>query len=554
MNRKTDAKRLVAGFALALAVAPALAMPTKKDLAAAQPTVQDLTAGDMRAMRAKEKTPSDVAAAHIALADKAETEAGKYLLLQGAFGLYARGGDYDSAAAVLQRMRTEISNLPPEVVIEIVSKEMRRVAGSKAPKVLAIFHDAQRTVKNRKRLTTLRREANAKPTDAPLQRRLAECYACLGDWDKALPIFAKLGDAAAKYELDPASANNFSSTAAADFWWDYKADDDNPFKAHAAALYRVAIDGGVATGLRREIAAKRLAEFEASGMQVAAAATTAAMKWAIPANFKDSIVRTLKLSDDVNMDFCACPAGTFQMSNVPEQEPRSHKVTITRPFWISRQFVTSQQNRAAGGNLVDDDVAQELEKAFPGNDIILNAKESVIDSFISIMNERFGAELPKGYVFRLPTEAELEYAIRAGGKYTSDAVYLDIPRTLKALVSKGFLGEEEKNSKGIPKAYHRFYIFERTPENPWKIIGGWTNSAQLTLDHVEVPKGVDWRGNSKENLVYANEEVDPLRSGNRWLKRQWHTARWLGTGVSADIFRIVVGPDLVAEKKVAAKK
>ena len=120
MKNVAMAKRLVAGMALLLA-ATAGAMPTKQELAEAQAFVQDLTADDMRALKAKEKKPGAVAAAHLELAGKAETEAGKYLLFQGAFRLYARGGDYDSAATVLQRMRTEISNLPPEVIVELVN-------------------------------------------------------------------------------------------------------------------------------------------------------------------------------------------------------------------------------------------------------------------------------------------------------------------------------------------------------------------------------------------------------------------------------------------------
>ena len=89
--------------------------------------------------------------------------------------------------------------------------------------------------------------------------------------------------------------------------------------------------------------------------------------------------------------------------------------------------------------------------------------------------------------------------------------------------------------------------------NPWKIIGGWTDAAQLTLDRVDVPDATHWAGNASENLVYAKREVDPLRSGNRWLKRQWHIGRWLTMGRGDDIFRVVIGPDLVAEKKAGKK-
>ena len=101
----TGMNRLVvaaAVFACGLAVC---AMPTKDELVQAQKLVEDLTADDVRAMKSGAKKPGEVAAAQLALADEAETEAGKYLLLQGAFKLYARSADYDAAADALARMR-----------------------------------------------------------------------------------------------------------------------------------------------------------------------------------------------------------------------------------------------------------------------------------------------------------------------------------------------------------------------------------------------------------------------------------------------------------------
>ena len=152
-------KRLMVTMAALVVAAHVLAMPTKQQLTRAQQLVNDLTADDRRALKAKEKTPEEVAAAQLAFADEAETEAGKYLLLQGAFKLYTRAADYDAAADALARMRKEIVDLPPEVVVELVNGEMRRVAAEKAPKVLAIFRDAQRTIKYRKQLGAVSRNA-----------------------------------------------------------------------------------------------------------------------------------------------------------------------------------------------------------------------------------------------------------------------------------------------------------------------------------------------------------------------------------------------------------
>ena len=125
--------KIAAAAALATVALAATAMPTKRQLAEAQQIVKDLTSDDISALKSKQKTPGEVAAKHLELAAKADTEAGKYLLLQGAFRLYARGGDYDAAADVLQRMKKEISGFSPEVVVELVNGEMRRGTESKAP-------------------------------------------------------------------------------------------------------------------------------------------------------------------------------------------------------------------------------------------------------------------------------------------------------------------------------------------------------------------------------------------------------------------------------------
>ena len=163
---------------------------------------------------------------------------------------------------VLARMRKEIADLPPEIVVELVNTEMRRVAAEKAPKVLAIFRDAQRTMKCRKELAAAETAAKARPGDKATQRRLAECHAGLGDWAKALEVFAQIGDEAAKYELDPSSAKGYDALKAANYWWEYSAKDDEPFKVHAAVLYRKGLADGSISGLRKSLAEKRLKQME----------------------------------------------------------------------------------------------------------------------------------------------------------------------------------------------------------------------------------------------------------------------------------------------------
>lgn len=108
---------VAAGAALA-----AVAMPTTAELQKAQAVVSGVTATDVAALKTKTKTPAEVAARHMELAKQTRNEAEKYLLLQGAFLLYAKGGDYANVAKVSATMQTEIDDFNPEVIVELCGK------------------------------------------------------------------------------------------------------------------------------------------------------------------------------------------------------------------------------------------------------------------------------------------------------------------------------------------------------------------------------------------------------------------------------------------------
>ena len=402
MTRNRVVGRLLTAGCMMLAAAGAWAMPTKTDLAQAQRLVQDLTADDLNALRAGTKKPGEVAAAQLALADEAETEAGKYLLLQGAFKLYARSAAYDAAADVLARMRKEIADLPPEVVVELVNGEMRRVAAEKAPGVLAIFRDAQRTIKCRKELAAAEAAAQAKPNNAAVQRRLAECHAGLGDWAKAMEIFAKAGDEAAKYEQDPASAKGYDLLKAANYWWDYQAKDDEPFKVHAAVLYRKGLADGSISGLRKTLAEKRVKQMEGA---LAAAPDAPSGGDVAASQPKQSQTKMLDLGG-VQMEMIYVAPGSFMMGsdNDSSKEGRArpvHKVTLTKGFWLGKYEVTQRQWQQVMGN---------NPSKFRGDDLpVEQISWDDCQSFIEKVNARL-----KDNTARLPTEAEWEYACRAG--------------------------------------------------------------------------------------------------------------------------------------------
>ena len=603
MNDYMVLRRLALTVVWAYGVSAAWAMPTKTELAQAQQLVQDLTAEDLRAMKAGTKKPGEVAATQLALAGEAETEAGKYLLLQGAFKLYARAADYDAAADVLTRMRKEIADLPPEVVVELVNGEMRRVAAEKAPKVLAIFRDAQRTMKCRKELAAAESAAQAKPDDKAAQRRLAECYVGLDDWAKALEIFAKIGDEAAKFEQNPASAKGFDAMKAANYWWEYAAKDAEPFKAHAAALYKKGFEDGSITGLRKTLAEKRIKEMEGvlavsssaprgSGAPVASgggaaepdkvtASTTGSL--AIPVKVK---THTIKLNNKVNIEFVECPAGTFTMGyEKDEHSPnREHKVTITRPFWIARTKLTLEQYKAYDRKFKPCDESRVMDgdkSPFSSGHFIYPRTIKLrrqAEAYCEYLTKKFRNAIPKGYVFRLPSDAEWEYAYTAGETNPDDFYGMSgdaTKRFPKEELEKYMITDEyiQAYAAKVGKKYGKYQdetgvAVGKCKPNRWGLYDMAGNTAEMVLDTLD-RKLIDQKdgrgfGPKQTALVYEDEETDPLRcfsvddsddEGGGLVRsaRGGNGGKWRRTGCP-NTFRLVVGPDLVTEKKAAAKK
>jgi formylglycine-generating enzyme required for sulfatase activity len=115
---------------------------------------------------------------------------------------------------------------------------------------------------------------------------------------------------------------------------------------------------------------------------------------------------TVTLPGGIPMVFRQAPAGRFQMGSPTSEKTRGsdegpvHQVTVTRPFWIGAHEVTQAQWTA----LMDRNPA-----VFKGADRpIENITFDDAQGFVNRLNE-----LGIG-TFRLPTEAEWEYAARAG--------------------------------------------------------------------------------------------------------------------------------------------
>ncbi|MBM4049154.1 MAG: formylglycine-generating enzyme family protein [Planctomycetes bacterium] len=114
---------------------------------------------------------------------------------------------------------------------------------------------------------------------------------------------------------------------------------------------------------------------------------------------------TLLLADGVKMEFVLIPPGSFMMGEASASAMPVHRVTITRPFYIGIYEVTQSQWRAV--------VGKDKSWTKGGGDLpAMNLSWDDCYSFLSRLGERIGG----GLTCRLATEAEWEYACRAGSR------------------------------------------------------------------------------------------------------------------------------------------
>ncbi len=117
------------------------------------------------------------------------------------------------------------------------------------------------------------------------------------------------------------------------------------------------------------------------------------------------------LPDNVVLVMKKIPAGTFVMGSPVHELGRreaefQHQVTLTNDFWLGQYEVTQAQYEGVMG---------QNPSTFQGDNLPVECvswKDAV--AYCKKLNEMFADRLPRGYAFALPTEAQWEYACRAG--------------------------------------------------------------------------------------------------------------------------------------------
>lgn len=290
------------------------------------------------------------------------------------------------------------------------------------------------------------------------------------------------------------------------------------------------------------------------------------------AEIKGGETRTLTLdaATGLAIEFAACPAGGYTMYGrfcQPRGNRKAHRVRLTYPFLIMKGRLTYGMLGAIDPDLrrkcraeLDPTVAPFVTEDVPVESI----RPGEFAALLAKLNERTLRNPDfsgfKDYEFRLPTEAERQYALAGNGEDANPQTISDV-------------GIEERwLTLGFPKR-RSVYDYPSLPESRMKAnarTGRWglhslTDRAESVVDTIPPvldPKTGrktyvigDGKDGFRDSFAYADEETDPVRL---WEGKDAHhllikfaDMKCLGWNASDPLARIP-GIRLVYAPKLAA--
>jgi sulfatase modifying factor 1 len=219
---------------------------------------------------------------------------------------------------------------------------------------------------------------------------------------------------------------------------------------------------------------------------------------------------------------CWCPPGRFVMGSPPgepERRPGEDQVEVrlTKGFWTAKYETTQGQWKRVIGKLPGD-LTAELPA---GDDLpVGNVNFAEAETFCRKLTDlgRQSDALPSDWEFRLPTEAQWEYACRAG--------------TTTATAFGDRLSSKQANFKGRPyngaepgPSLNRAARVGSYPPNAWGLHDMHGNTFEWCRDwyHLKLPGGTDPDLYLAKNSATRSEHggISRVRRGGCWADDGW---------------------------------
>ena len=221
------------------------------------------------------------------------------------------------------------------------------------------------------------------------------------------------------------------------------------------------------------------------------------------------------------IDLCWCPPGRFVMGS-PRSEPERRpgedqvEVTLTRGFWMAKFEATQGQWQRVMGSLPSRPPSAEFGI---GDDVpvywVSFADSESFARQLTVLAGKSGA-IPGGWEFRLPTEAQWEYACR-GGTVSATAFGDSLDRK-----DANFGGEPLNGGRGGPAPGRATGVGRYRP-NAWGLCDMHGNVFEWCRDwyHARLPGGADPDLYETRGLPNRDGTYSRVRRGGAWNDPGW---------------------------------
>ncbi|MDA0882314.1 MAG: SUMF1/EgtB/PvdO family nonheme iron enzyme [Bacteroidetes bacterium] len=172
----------------------------------------------------------------------------------------------------------------------------------------------------------------------------------------------------------------------------------------------------------------------------------------------------LQLHTNVTLEFILVQGGTFYMGETGIAEP-VHQVKLTKPYYLAKFETTSVQYDSIMNSSFSYNGSNESNYNKPKNNLTYN---QVLD-YISELNSQHQANLPDGWEFILPTEAQWEYACKAG--------------TTTSFAFGNTISQSDANFKGPEGVTPPLKVVGTYPPNDWGFYDMHGNVEEWTSTH-----------------------------------------------------------------------
>lgn len=214
---------------------------------------------------------------------------------------------------------------------------------------------------------------------------------------------------------------------------------------------------------------------------------------------------------------CWCPPGTFTMGS-PETEPghrpdeKQVEVTLTKGFWAAKFETTQGQWKRVVGKLPGKFTAElPAGDDLPVGDVTFAQAEAFCDALTALGTK--DGTLPAGWAFRLPTEAQWEYACRAGT--TTATAFGD-----KLSTKQANFKDKPYNGAAAGPSLVAAATVGSYPANAWGLHDMHGNTFEWCRDwyHATLPGGTDPDLYAAKATASKNRDgsVSRVRRGGAW--------------------------------------